>query len=129
MYAYIIFFFLLLSVNASSISASLNGIPVLNGTNFEKWRDHITIVLGFMHLNYTLRTNKPSAITDKNTVEEKANYEKWERSNRMCLMVMKHTIPITIRGAMPDSAKSFLAEVVDQFTKLDKVEASMHLSK
>jgi len=33
----------------------------------------------------------------------------------MCLMVIKHAIPITIRGYMPNkvSAKSFLAEVVD----------------
>ena len=46
-------------------------------------------------------------------------------------MVMKHTIPMTIGGAMPDkvSAKSFLAEVTNQFTKSDKVKASTHLSK
>jgi len=46
-------------------------------------------------------------------------------------MVIKHTICITIWGFMPDkvSAKSFPAEVVDQFIKSDKVEASTHLSK
>ena len=34
-------------------------------------------------------------------------------------------------GAMPDkvSAKSFLTEVADRFTKSDKVETSTHLSK
>ena len=49
----------------------------------------------------------------------------------MCLMVMKHTIPITIRGAMPDkfSAKSLLTEVSNRFTKSDKVEASTHRNK
>ena len=46
-------------------------------------------------------------------------------------MIIKHTIPITIRGSMPDnvSAKSFSAEVADQFIKSDKVEASTHFSK
>ena len=46
-------------------------------------------------------------------------------------MVIKHTIPITIRGSMPNkiSAKSFPAEVVDRFIKSDKVETNMHLSK
>ena len=41
----------------------------------------------------------------------------------MCLVVLKHTIPMTIRGALPDkvSAKNFLTEVADRFTKLDKV--------
>ena len=49
----------------------------------------------------------------------------------MYLMVIKHTISITIMGPMSDkvSAKSFLAEVTDRFIKSDKVEASTHLSK
>ena len=49
----------------------------------------------------------------------------------MCLMVIKYTISITIRGSMPDkdSAKSFPAEVADRFIKSDKIEANMHLSK
>jgi len=49
----------------------------------------------------------------------------------MCLMVMKHIIPMTIKGFMPDkgSAKGFLSEVADWFIKSDKVKASTHLSK
>ena len=49
----------------------------------------------------------------------------------MYLMVTKHTICITIRGYMPDkvNAKIFPAEIADRFIKLDKVEASTHLSK
>jgi len=50
---------------------------VLNDTNFVKWRDYVTIVLEFMDLNYTLRTDEPPAITDKSSAEEKINYEKW----------------------------------------------------
>jgi len=49
----------------------------------------------------------------------------------MCLIVMKHTIFITIRDIMPEkvSVKSFLAEVTDRFNKLNKVEINTHLSK
>ena len=49
----------------------------------------------------------------------------------MCLIAMKHIIPMTIKGFMPDkdSAKSFLIEVVDHFIKSDKVKANTHLSK
>ena len=49
----------------------------------------------------------------------------------MCLMVIKHTIPITIRGSTPDkiSIKSFSTEVADQFIKSKKLKASTHLSK
>ena len=46
-------------------------------------------------------------------------------------MVIKHIIPIIIRGFMPDkvSAKRFSAEVADRFIKSDKVETNIHLSK
>ena len=49
----------------------------------------------------------------------------------MCLMVIKYTIPITIRGFIPDkvNAKSFSAKVADRLIKLDKSETSTHLSK
>ena len=49
----------------------------------------------------------------------------------MCLMVIKHIIPMTTKGFMPDkvSTKSFLAELANRFTKQDKVKASMHLNK
>ena len=75
-----------------------------------------------MGLDYALRTGEPSAITDKSSVETKTKYEKWDMSNRMRLMVMKHTILITIMGVIPDkvSAKSFLTKVADRLTKSDK---------
>ena len=52
-------------------------------------------------------------VIDKSSVEKIANYDEWERSNRMCLMVNKHSILETIKGNMPDkvNAKSFLIEV------------------
>jgi len=42
----------------------------------------------------------------------------------MCLIVIKHIISITIRSFIPDkvSAKSFPAEIADQFIKSDKFE-------
>ena len=41
-------------------------------------------------------------ITKKNSVKEKVNCDKWERSYKMYLMVIKYTIPTTIRGSIPD---------------------------
>ncbi|PKU76845.1 hypothetical protein MA16_Dca001451 [Dendrobium catenatum] len=106
------------SVNVSSISANLNNILVLNGSNFKKWKEHITIVLGCMDLDYAIRTERP-------------NFEKWERSNRMSLMIMKYSIPDTIRGAMPEeeNAKKFLSQIVDRFVGSEKVETNTILSK
>ena len=99
------------------IFANINNIPVLNGTNFGKWKEHITILVRCTDLDYVIQTEQPPTLTNDNIMEQKANFEKWERSNRMSLMIIKHSIPNTIRGAVPEekNAKSFLRQIADRF--------------
>ncbi|RVX10077.1 Retrovirus-related Pol polyprotein from transposon TNT 1-94 [Vitis vinifera] len=117
--------------SASSISANVNNIPVLNGTNFKKWKEHVIIVLGCMDLDFALREDRPSDLTSASTAEQRSTMEKWERSNRMSLMIMKHSIPEAIRGAIPEEtqAKAFLDQIANRFTANEKVEISTILSK
>ncbi|PON83006.1 hypothetical protein TorRG33x02_212120, partial [Trema orientale] len=58
------------------------------------------------------------------------NFEQWERSNRMSLMIMKHSIPETIKGAVPkvDNAKAFLDAIAKRFQKNEKAETSTMLN-
>ncbi|RVX00777.1 hypothetical protein CK203_026460 [Vitis vinifera] len=56
---------------ASSISANVNNIPVLNGTNFKKWKEHVIIVLGCMDLEFALREDRPLDLTSANTAEQR----------------------------------------------------------
>ncbi|RVW44514.1 hypothetical protein CK203_083065 [Vitis vinifera] len=95
---------------ASSISANVKNISMLNDTNFKKWKEHVIIVLGCMDLDYALREDRPSDLTDASIAEQRSTMEKWERSNRMSLMIMKHLIPEAISGAIPEEtrAKAFL---------------------
>ena len=86
--------------STSSIFANVNNIPMLNGTNFKKWKEHVIIVLGCMDLDYALREDRPADLTSVNTAEQRVAMEKWERSNRMSLMIMKHLISEAIRGAI-----------------------------
>ncbi|KAL6311270.1 hypothetical protein AAG906_016241 [Vitis piasezkii] len=118
-------------VLASSISANVNNIPVLNGTNFKKWKEHVIIVLGCMDLDFALREDRPSDLTSASTAEQRSTMEKWERSNRMSLMIMKHSIPEAIRGAIPEEtqAKAFLDQIANRFAANEKVETSTILSK
>ena len=37
------------------ISANLNSIPILNGTNFKNWKENVLIVIGCMDLDLALR--------------------------------------------------------------------------
>ncbi|GAV75850.1 UBN2_2 domain-containing protein, partial [Cephalotus follicularis] len=103
----------------------------LNGTNFLTWKEQISIVLGVMDLDNALRIDTPAAITAQSTIEERAAYEKWERSNRMSLMIMKSSISVAIRGAIPDSndSKTYLASVEEQFKDSSKAHASTLIMK
>ena len=79
---------------------------MLHDTNFKKWKEHVIIVLGYMDLDYALREDCPPDLTSANIVEQRSTMEKWEWSNRMSLMIMKHSIPEAIRGAIPEETRA-----------------------
>ncbi|KAK2979288.1 hypothetical protein RJ640_013252 [Escallonia rubra] len=106
-----------LAYSPAAITSYLSSIESLSGTNFRKWKEQISIILGVMDLDYALRVDAPAAFTAKGSAEQKAAYEKWERSNCISLMIMKDSITTAIRGAIPDSdnAKLYLAHIEEQF--------------
>ncbi|XP_075523990.1 uncharacterized protein LOC142556415 [Primulina tabacum] len=78
-----------------------------------------------MDLDLAIRIDSPPVITDKITSDEKREFEKWERSNRMCMMIMKRAIPETFRGTMSSdiaTAKAFLQDLEKRFAKSEKSE-------
>lgn len=125
-------FFVLCSatLSASNISANINSIPMLNGTNFKDWKENVMIAFGCMDLDLALRIERPASLTETSTAEAKWEYEKWERSNRMSLMIIKRGIPEAFRGTMVDidTAKGFLDEIEKCFAKNDKAETSTLLA-
>ena len=111
--------------NPANITANINSIPMLNGTNFKSWQENLLIVLGVMDLDLALRTDSPPPLTDKSTSDQKREMEKWERSNRMCIMIMKKAIPEAFRGTISEkitTAKEFLADIEKRFVKNEKSE-------
>ncbi|KAG6487836.1 hypothetical protein ZIOFF_056572 [Zingiber officinale] len=79
-----------------------------------------------MDLDYALWVDKPTPLSDTSTPDEKSAYEKWERSNRLSLMIMKGSISSDIRGGMPDfeNAKDFLDSIEEQFQISSKALAT-----
>ncbi|KAF7812818.1 Retrovirus-related Pol polyprotein from transposon TNT 1-94 [Senna tora] len=62
----------------TGLSAALNGIPVLNGTNFKNWKERVMIVLGCLDLDNAFRLDRPAALTDGNSnVSYNTQKEKW----------------------------------------------------
>ncbi|XP_068653824.1 uncharacterized protein [Aristolochia californica] len=111
-----------------NVTAQINNIPILSGMNFKAWKDIVEIVLGCMDLDLALRAEQPTS-TPENLDEVKI--EKWEHSNRMCLMIMTHSISEAFRGSITESksAKKFLEEIEQYFAKNEKSEASSLLAK
>ena len=114
--------------NAANLYAQVNGILMLNGINFKIWKDNAEIVLGCMELDLALRMERPTS-TSKNLND--ANIEKWERSNRLSLMLMKRSILEAFLGSITVSAniKKFLLDIEKIFAKNEKAETSTLLRK
>ena len=117
--------------SASNITVSINSIPMLNGTNFKTWNENLQIVLGVMDLDLALRVSSPAPLTVESSSDEKRDIERWEKSNRMCLMIIKKVIPEAFRGIISETiktAKEFLEEIKNRFAKNEKSETSTLLA-
>ena len=76
------------------------------------------VVFGVLDLDYALLVDTPTALVigvknyDVNKTYD-AHSKKWERFNRMSLMITRNSISEAIRGAIPTSekAKMYLASV------------------
>ncbi|RVX07672.1 hypothetical protein CK203_021883 [Vitis vinifera] len=81
------------------------------------------------NLDLTLRVDEPSKPIDVSSAGERSFYEKWEHSNRSCLMVMKYTMDKFIKECVPktERAKDFLEYVKANYTKIDKAEMKTYL--
>ena len=123
--------------NAANVATTIDGIEHLTGSNFPVWKDKINMVLGVLDLDYALRFDEPVAPTseEENYAEKKkiydTNSERWERSNRISLMIMRSTISVGIREAILESekAKKYLASVEEHFKGSSKVYASTLIQK
>ena len=117
--------------SASNINASINSIPMLNGTNCKTWHENLQIVLGVMDLDLALRVSSPAPLTIESSSNEKRDIERWEKSNRMYLMIIKKAIPEAFRGTISETiktSKEFLEEIKNRFAKNEKSETSALLA-
>jgi hypothetical protein len=97
-------------------------IPILDETNFSEWYEQVQFYLGVWDLDLALRIEKPSAITNSSSAEEKTIYKSWERSNRLSIMFMQMSIANSIKSTLPkcDSAKEFFKNVEEHFRSVQK---------
>ncbi|XP_062020710.1 uncharacterized protein LOC133737104 [Rosa rugosa] len=105
-----------------SLHSHASSIPVLNGLNFSEWCEQIQFHLGVLDMDSALQTEKPAALTNESTDEEKVFHKAWEKSNRLSIMLMRMTIANNIMTTLPKAeiAKEFLKNIEDRFKSADK---------
>ncbi|XP_035545901.1 uncharacterized protein LOC118348407 [Juglans regia] len=110
-------------LSASSISSQLSAIETLTENNYVRWKRDVEIAFGLLGLDFVLE-DQPSKPTDKSIAEYVAEYQEWDRANRLCLKIIKRSISDSIMGAIPDNdnAKQFLGAIGQRFVESNKAE-------
>ena len=113
----------------ASLPMQLTSVKTLNGTNYENWKESLDLYLVITNMDLALREEEPPALTDQSTVADKASREKWDHSNKVCLMVMKYTMEKSIRQSIleTDNAVTFLKSVGEKFKRFDKAQKGQFL--
>ncbi|XP_047264184.1 uncharacterized protein LOC124896627 [Capsicum annuum] len=97
-------------------------ITTFNGLNFSDWCEQIKFYLGVLDLDVALYSEKPAAITEARSDEEKSYYKHWDWSNRLGLMFMRLNIACNIKTTLPktESVKDLLKLVEESSQTVDK---------
>ena len=84
-----------------------------------------------MDLDLALRVDEPPIPTESSSLIDKNTYERWERSNRLSLMLIKSHVSKSIRGSIPecDKVKDYIKAIEEQFVSSDKALASTLMNK
>ena len=120
----------MLATSNPGITPQLSTIKPLIENNFEEWFESFNMHMTLDNLDLALRVDEPSKPTDISSADERSFYEKWEHSNRSCLMVMKYTMDKSIKGCVSktERAKDFLEYVRANYTKIDKTKMTTYLN-
>ncbi|KAK8946897.1 hypothetical protein KSP39_PZI006794 [Platanthera zijinensis] len=92
-------------------------IEKLTGSNFKKWKSDIMFALEMADIEMAMNTNQPAALTATSTQAEKDHYGAWNKSNKICLLTMKRSIPEHLLSGLPDTtvARVFLTAVGQRY--------------
>ena len=124
--------FVFVAIQSLSVpNSDTSRIHFLSGDNFNEWKEKILLTLGCNDLDLAFRVDEPPVPTELSTLQEKASYERWERSNRLSMMLIKVHVGKSIHGSISDcdKVKDYLNAIEQQFETSDKAMASTLMSK
>ena len=97
--------------------SAMKTLKDLNFESWTEWKTDLQIFLGLWDLDIALYKEKPT---------DASEYERWEKSNRLSILIMKAKTDGGIRGLVHDStgnAKQFFDALDALFMKMERDEA------
>lgn len=112
------------------IDNQVSGIENLTGFNYKKWKRDIEFTLGLMDIDIAILEPKPATPEEGSSATVISKFEKWERANRLSLMLIKRFMSDTIRDNIHDqgNAKDFMSAIGAKFKESDKAETTNLMS-
>ncbi|KAF2291295.1 hypothetical protein GH714_022296 [Hevea brasiliensis] len=88
-------------------------VEMLTTTNFKQWKEEIDFAFSMGEKDLALREDEPAKPTTESSDEQKEQYAKWERSNRLSLIAIRRTISDYLKSGLPSNinVKAYLATV------------------
>lgn len=83
-----------------SLPSCLGTIPLLDGSNYPDWLDLLSLTITYLDLDMALDETMPPTPTDQSSDRDRANYEKWHRSDKVCCKIILNSISKGIRGSI-----------------------------
>ncbi|XP_070043145.1 uncharacterized protein [Nicotiana tomentosiformis] len=84
--------------SAIPLHSHASSVTVFNGLNFSEWHEQVQFHLGVIDLDLALLNDKPTAITDTSSADEKSFHKAWEHSNILRLMFTRMSIANNIKN-------------------------------
>jgi hypothetical protein len=79
------------SAKITDLTADINSIPMLTGSNYKEWKDTLEIILGCLDLDIALQRAKPHVPVADSPENIQNAHARWMRSNHLYFKVMQRT--------------------------------------
>ncbi|XP_047259693.1 uncharacterized protein LOC124892452 [Capsicum annuum] len=108
--------------SALALHSRSASVTTFNGFNFSDWCEQIKFHPGVLDLDVAIYSEKPTAITEAGSNEEKSHYKHWDQSNRLGLVFIRMNIAGNIKTTLSktENAKEFLKLAEESSQTADK---------
>ncbi|KAF2309698.1 hypothetical protein GH714_004652 [Hevea brasiliensis] len=92
-------------------------IEILIGSNYKAWKRDVELAMELVDIDLAMVTPKPVDLANASSATEKQVHIAWYKSNRMCYLTIKKSIPEHLLSGLLETtiAKEFLTLVSQRY--------------